>query len=207
MKRSTIWGLAITLVLGCWVGSASARPLAATESLLVPYYEARGNLATLIGVQHIGPQTNGVSIINVAVHDTDGGVAAGGYICLGPDEFGYVVLQNAQPPLDEDFGIYFSVARDAIDRTGFVGLAYAGYRNSCSDGAGTTAVAGTVVACHGRLGGAARCRQRVFCHGGSRCTGGMGERAKQPAVRRRVWSRTVIPTLALTLHGREIILM
>lgn len=138
MKRSTIWGLAITLVLGCWVGSASARLLTAADSLLVPYYEAQGNLATLIGVQHVGPQSPGVSIINVTVHDTDGGVAAGGYICLGENEFGYVVLQNATPPLDEDFGIYFSVARDAIDRTGFVGLAYAGTRNSCSDGTGAT---------------------------------------------------------------------
>lgn len=137
MKRSTIWGLALTLVLGCWVGSASARPLTATDSLLVPYYEARGNLSTQIAVQHVGPQ-DGVSIINVAVHDADGGIAAGGYICLGPNEFGYVVLQNAQPPLDQDFGIYFSAARDAIDSTGFVGLAYAGERNSCSDGAGTT---------------------------------------------------------------------
>lgn len=141
MKRNRIWGLglALTLVLGCWVGSASARPLTDTGSLLVPYYEAQGNLATLIGVQHVGPQAAGVSIINVTVHDPDGGVAAGGYICLGPNEFGYVVLQNAQPPLDQDFGIYFSVARDAIDRTGFVGLAYAGTRNSCSDGSGAVA--------------------------------------------------------------------
>ncbi len=140
MKRNRIWGLglALTLVMGCWVGSTSARPLTAADSLLVPYYEAQGNLATLIGVQHVGTQTTGVSIINVTVHDPDGGVAAGGYICLDDNEFGYVVLQNATPPLDEDFGIYFSVARDAIDRTGFVGLAYAGMRNSCSDGAGTT---------------------------------------------------------------------
>ena len=73
MKRSTIWGLAITLVLGCWVGSASARLLTATGSLLVPYYEARGNLTTQIAVQHAGAQAAGVSIINVTVHDTDGG--------------------------------------------------------------------------------------------------------------------------------------
>ena len=139
MKRVNIFTLALTLALGCWVEAASARPLTATGSLVVPYYEARGNLATLIGVQHVGLQAAGVSIINVAVYDADGGVAAGGYICLGPDEFGYVVLQNAQPPLDQDFGIYFSVARDAIDSTGFVGLAYAGTRNSCSDGAGATA--------------------------------------------------------------------
>ena len=141
MKRNRIWGLglALTLVLGCWVGSTSARLLTDTGSLLVPYYEAQGNLATLIGVQHVGAQTAGVSIINVTVHDPDGGAAAGGYICLGPNEFGYVVLQNATPPLDEDFGIYFSVARDAIDRTGFVGLAYAGTRNSCSDGSGAVA--------------------------------------------------------------------
>ena len=143
MKRNRIWGLglALTLVLGCWAGSASARPLEATGSLLVPYYEVQSNLATLIGVQHVGAQTAGVSIINVAVHDADGGVVAGGYICLAPNEFGYVVLQNAQPPLDEDFGIYFSVARDAIARTGFVGLAFAGTRNSCSDGAGAVATA------------------------------------------------------------------
>ena len=73
MKRNRIWGLglALTLVLGCWVGSASARPLEPTDALLLPYYEAQGNLATIIGVQHTGSSSTrwGVSIINVAVHD------------------------------------------------------------------------------------------------------------------------------------------
>lgn len=149
MKRSTIWGLAITLVLGCWAGSASARPLEASSALLLPYYETNSNLATIIGVQHVGDVPTGgeVSVINVAVYDGEDGVVEDlGHICLGQDEFGFVVLQSARPTQqDEDWGQRFSVEGDGIPSTGFVTLAYAGTRSSCGSGGGTTPSEATVM--------------------------------------------------------------
>ncbi len=142
MKRINVFGLALTLVLGCWVGSASARPLEAWSALLVPYYEVGGNLATLIGVQHVGAAGE-FSIINVTVHKGDDGTVVPdgrSFICLGQGEFGFVALQSPAPTgRDTAQGVFFSVAEDNIDATGFVTLAYGGTRLSCSSGAGTTA--------------------------------------------------------------------
>jgi hypothetical protein len=135
MKRGTIWGLAITLVLGCWAGSASAALLDPEEALLVPYYEVSGNLATLIGVQHVvDPPAGAFSVINVAVYGgDDGALEARSDICLGEDEFGFVVLQSAQPTArDTAKGIYFSKAEDSISDRGFVTLAYGGSTSDCA---------------------------------------------------------------------------
>ena len=152
MKRINILTLALTLVLGCWAGSASARPLEASSALLLPYYEAKDNLATIIGVQHVGAvPTEGqvagdVSIINVAVYNGEDGVVEDlGFICLARDEFGFVVLQSPKPTAqDPDWGKVFSVAEDDIPETGFVTLAYAGVRTSCGSGgaAGAAPTAG-----------------------------------------------------------------
>ena len=149
MKRSTIWGLAITLVLGCWAGHASARPLAATDALLLPYYETSANLATIIGVQHVAAVPTGgeVSVINVAVYDGEDGVVEDlGFICLGQDEFGFVVLQSARPTQQEGPEAHrFSVEGDGIPETGFVTLAYAGTRSSCGSGGGSAPTSGEAV--------------------------------------------------------------
>lgn len=143
MKGSIIWGLVITLLLGCWVGSASARLLTADDALLVPYYEVGSNLATIIGVQNVADSTL-ATVINVTVYDGDDGtVVPDGRadICLDEDEFGYVVLQSARPTAgDTDRGVHFSVAEDGISSIGFVTLAYGGTRERCAQGAGTTAV-------------------------------------------------------------------
>ena len=144
MKRSTIWGLALTLVLGCWVGSASARLLAADDALLVPYYKVGGNLATIIGVQHVAaPPAGAFSVINVAVYGgDDGALETRSDICLRENEFGFVVLQSAQPTVrDTAQGIYFSEAEDSISDRGFVTLAYGGSTSDCAL-SGTAAVSG-----------------------------------------------------------------
>ena len=139
MKRVNIFTLALTLALGCWVGSASARLLTADDAVLVPYYEVRGNLATIIGVQnrHTGPIG-----VNVTVHaGDDGTVVENGRadLCLDKDEFGFVVLQSSSAPADTDQGVYFSVAQDGIDSVGFVTLAHGGTTERCAQGTGTTA--------------------------------------------------------------------
>jgi len=148
MKRSTIWGLAITLVLGCWVGSASARLLTAEDALLVPYYKAQGNLATIIGVQNRHTTPIGV---NVTVYAGDDGmVVENGRadLCLDNDEFGFVVLQSSEGPADTDNGVFFTVAQDGIDSVGFVTLAHGGTTQRCAQGtgAGATAAADTMIA-------------------------------------------------------------
>ena len=134
MKRINVFGLALTLVLGCWVGSTSAAPLQAASALLVPYYEVGGNLATLIGVQHVGdPEPGKSSVIDVFVHNGDDGeVVMTSSICLDGDEFGFVALQSPQPTArDTNQGVYFSVAEDGIDSTGFVTLAYGAATSDC----------------------------------------------------------------------------
>ncbi len=133
MKRVNIFTLALTL--GCWVGSASAALLDAEDALLVPYYEVSGNLATLIGVQHVAtPPAVAFSVINVAVYSgDDGALEARSDICLREDEFGFVVLQSAQPTAqDTAQGIYLSKAEDGISDRGFVTLAYGGSTSDCA---------------------------------------------------------------------------
>ena len=142
MKRVNIFTLALTL--GCWVGSASAALLDAEDALLVPYYEVSGNLATLIGVQHVATPPDAFSVINVAVYSgDDGALEARSDICLREDEFGFVVLQSAQPTAqDTAQGIYLSKAEDGISDRGFVTLAYGGSTSDCAL-TGTVATATT----------------------------------------------------------------
>ncbi len=138
MKRNRIWGLglALTLALGCWAGSASAALLDAEDALLVPYYEVSGNLATIIGVQHVvaPPGNTAFSVINVAVYGgDDGALEARSDICLRENQFGFVVLQSPQPTArDTAQGIYFSKAEDGISDRGFVTLAYGGSTSDCA---------------------------------------------------------------------------
>lgn len=121
----------------------------ATSALLLPYYETNNNLATIIGVQHVGavPDNQNVSIINVAVYSGEDSVVEDlGHICLGQDEFGFVVLQSAQPTQQEGaWAQRFSVEGDGIPSTGFVTLAYAGTRSSCGSGGGSAPTVGVDV--------------------------------------------------------------
>ena len=132
MKRIKIFGLALALV-GCWVGGAAAALLKAKSALLVPYYEVSGNLATLIGVQHVGTSAVGQSSeIAVFVHNGDNGKIKTYSLCLAEDEFGFVVLQSAKiTEQDTAKGVYISVADDGIGSTGFVTLAYEGDTSDC----------------------------------------------------------------------------
>lgn len=148
MKRSIIFGLATTLMLGCWVGSASARLLMADDALLVPYYKVGSNLATIIGVQNRHTAPIGVNVTVYA--GDDGTVVENGRadLCLDKDQFGFVVLQSSSAPADTDQGVYFSVAQDGIDSVGFVTLAHGGTTQRCAQGTGTsaTAAANTMIA-------------------------------------------------------------
>ena len=134
MKRITIFGLALALV-GCWVGGAGAALLEAKSALLVPYYQVGDNLATLIGVQHVGaPAAGQSSEIAVFVHNGDNGeIVETGSLCLAEDEFGAVILQSSRPTRrDTRREIYISVAdNNEIGSTGFVTLAYEGDTSDC----------------------------------------------------------------------------
>ncbi len=151
MKRITIFGLALALV-GCWVGGAGAALLEAKSALLVPYYQVGDNLATLIGVQHVGaPAVGQSSEIAVFVHNGDNGeIVETGSLCLAEDEFGAVILQSSRPTRrDTRREIYISVAdNNEIGSTGFVTLAYEGDTSDCGR-AGNQAVAGSTVAAAG----------------------------------------------------------
>ena len=151
MKRITIFGLALALV-GCWVGGAGAALLEAKSALLVPYYQVGDNLATLIGVQHVGaPAAGQSSEIAVFVHNGDNGeIVETGSLCLAEDEFGAVILQSSRPTRrDTRREIYISVAdNNEIGSTGFVTLAYEGDTSDCGR-AGNQAVAGSTVAAAG----------------------------------------------------------
>ncbi len=143
MRRINFFGLALTLVLGGWVGNVSAAPLEAQSALLVPYYKAGDNLATLIGVQHVGDQPAGVSSIAVFVHDGENGkIVEKDNICLGKNEFGFVGLVDKTTTNDTRRGIFFSVEDDSIPTEGFVTLAYEGSKNDCDSGVGTSAPTG-----------------------------------------------------------------
>ena len=134
MKRIKIFGLALALV-GCWVGGAAAALLEAKSALLVPYYEVGNNLATLIGVQHVGaPAAGQSSEIAVFVHNGDNGeIVETGSLCLAEDEFGAVILQSSRPTRrDTRREIYISVAdNNEIGSTGFVTLVYEGDTSDC----------------------------------------------------------------------------
>ena len=150
MKRIEIFGLALALV-GCWVGGAAAALLEAKSALLVPYYQVGDNLATLIGVQHVGtPAAGQASEIAVFVHNGDNGqIVETGSLCLAEDEFGAVVLQSSRPTKrDTRREIYISVADNGIGSTGFVTLAYEGDTSDCGR-AGNQAAAGSTVAADG----------------------------------------------------------
>ena len=144
MKRITTFGLALALV-GCWVGGAAAALLEAKSALLVPYYEVGNNLATLIGVQHVGtPAVGQSSEIAVFVHDGDNGeIVETSSLCLAEDEFGAVVLQSARPTKqDTRREIYISVADDEIGSTGFVTLVYEGDTSDCGRAGNQASAAG-----------------------------------------------------------------
>ena len=107
MERKKFRASLVALVAGLALSAGSA--FAQTGVLtadpaagkLIPYYSAAGDEATIIGIENVITQGNGVAagdffvFVHVVIHGTTSAEQMDFTLCLSPYDFGYVILQNA----------------------------------------------------------------------------------------------------------------
>ncbi len=107
----------------------------ASQAKMIPYYKAEGTLATIIAVQNLSSRNGDTpkdetehAIVEVNVFGPTGPKkeATSGELCLGENEFGWVVLQGDTQADEGEYAARFSSAPepdgDGIPATGYVTL-------------------------------------------------------------------------------------
>ena len=110
---------------------------------LIPYYEASGSLATIIGLENVSSKESGVTsasnyiFVHVVVFDVTSTEVFNTNMCLSPYDFGFIILQQSPATAAQltEVGakvVVASVSGDFIPSTGYVTLAVVGKSTSCT---------------------------------------------------------------------------
>ena len=159
MERKKFRASLVALVAGLALSAGSA--FAQTGVLtadpaagkLIPYYSAAGDEATIIGIENVITQGNGVAagdffvFVHVVIHGTTSAEQMDFTLCLSPYDFGYVILQNAAMSAAQTADktaragkvSYLTVTSDNIATSGYVTLAVSAVGDSCTDTTPTAA--------------------------------------------------------------------
>ena len=105
-RKRADWGV-VALVAGIVLSAGNIHAQATgyiqgdpAEGKLVPYYEATGNLATIIGIENVSSSGSGVVananyiFVHIVIFNTGSKEQFDLTLCLSPYDFGFVILQE-----------------------------------------------------------------------------------------------------------------